>query len=160
MAYRREDLAPGDIVLVVGHDLMGDLIRVSTASPFTHAALATGPMGLVEAQARVVRSPAAKYEKTGWAFRVDASPDERACAVGAAEARLGARYGVRELLLDAVRFDLHLVPHVRTVRHYTCSGLIAVCYAEAGITLSYAPWPAPADLGASPLLRGRRPWDG
>lgn len=160
MAYCREDLAPGDIVLVAGDGLFGLLIRASTASPFTHAALVTGPHSLVEAEGRVVRSPATKYARTGWVFRVAADADERARAVHAAEMHLGARYGVRELLLDALRFDLHLVPRVGNLRHFTCSGLVAVCYAEAGVRLTYAPWPAPVDLGNSPLLQGRRPWEG
>lgn len=156
MAYRASTLTAGDIVLVTGQGLMGFLIRASTASPYTHAVLATGEGTLIEAQKRVVESPAHKYEATGWVFRVAAADAVRTAAVQAARNRIGARYGVRELFLDAARFDLHLTPHTRPLRHYTCSGLVTVCYQETGLTLTYAPWPAPADLSNSPLLVGRR----
>jgi hypothetical protein len=156
--YQPEDLRAGDIVLVEGHGLLSALIRWSTANPFTHAALATGNRTLVEADLVVVERPAGVYATTGWVYRVRASDAVREAAVHAARVRIGETYGIRELLLDAMRFDLHLVPRARPVRHATCSGLVAVAYASAGLRLTWAPWPAPADLSDSPLLEGMRPW--
>lgn len=156
--YDPRRLAPGDVVLVPGRGVLAWMIEFSTANPFSHAAVATGAGTLVEAGIVVVERPAPLYAREGWAYRVRASEAERVRAVAAARRRLGEPYGVRELLFDAARFDLHLVPKPRPLHHLTCSGLVAACYAEAGVILTHAPWPAPADLSYSPLLEGPRPW--
>ena len=158
MPYREADLRPGDIVLVEGGGVLGSLIRWSTANPFTHAALATGHGALIEALSRVTASPATKYEAIGWVYRCPVSDADRERVMRAAWERIGQRYGVRELLLDAARFDLHLTPRARPLHHFTCSGLVVACYQASGLTLTCAPWPAPADLAYSPLLEGPRPW--
>lgn len=153
------DLKPGDVILVEGGAttvqgrILDALIRWSTGSPFTHACLATGPGGLIEAVATVREDDAAKYARVGTAFRVAATPEQRAAAVAAARKRLGRPYSTMELLLDAARFDLHWVPRwTRPLRSTTCSGLVAACYMAGGVLITRAKWPAPGDLFDSPLL--------
>jgi hypothetical protein len=156
--YDPRRLSPGDVILVPGRGVLAWMIELSTANPFSHAAIATGAGTLVEAAVVVVERPASVYAQEGWAYRVRAAEAERSRAVTSARRRLGEPYGVRELLFDAARFDLHLVPKPRPLHHLTCSGLVAASYAEAGVILTHAPWPAPADLSYSPLLEGPRPW--
>jgi uncharacterized protein YycO len=160
VAYDVRNLEPGDVILVVGRGAFAWLIQVSTANPFSHAAIAVGDGRLVEAQARVVERPAGEYAADGWAYRVQAGVEARRAAATLARSRLGEPYGIAELLYDAARFDLHWFARVRPLSHVTCSGLVAAAYAGAGVVLTYAPWPAPADLSYSPLLWGPRPWSG
>jgi len=167
VAFDPGALAPGDVVLVAGGattlpgKLLDALIRWSTGSPFTHAALAIGGGEIIEGVGTVQVNAASKYARIGYAFSVKATDAQRESAVAQARRRLGRPYGARELLLDAARFDLHWIPRwARPLRYTTCSGLVAACYAAAGVALTYAPWPAPGDLGNSPALVGPRPWEG
>lgn len=165
MAYRVADLQPGDTILVRGGGkslparALDAAIRWSTGSSYTHAVL-VGDGVLIEALEKVTLSPLGKYAEIGDRFEVEICPysgHPSARAIEWAKAHVGAPYGVREILLDAARFDLHWLPHVRRpLRHLTCSGLVAMAYAQSGITLTYAPWPAPSDLSYSPLLIGTR----
>ena len=160
MPYRVEDLKPGDVVLVEGVGPLARAIKWSTGSPFSHVAL-VGDGHLIEALWTVSRSPLGKYAaKAGWAYRVAGATDEqRAKAVAWAEGRVGAKYGIREIALDAAKFDLHWTPRLRhPLTRLTCSGLVAQAYREAGVVLTWASFPAPSDLSASPLLVGPRPW--
>ena len=164
MAYSVASLAPGDIVLVAGVHWTGGLwgglldaaIQWATVSPFHHAAL-VGDGVLIQALAQVETAALDTYAADGWAYRVAATPAQRTAAVAWAAAHQGAPYGTRELLLDAARFDLHWLPRARHLKHWTCSGFIFRSYLDAGVCLTYAPWPAPSDLSYSPLLGGPRP---
>jgi hypothetical protein len=163
VAYDPASLETGDVVLVWGGArtpqgrLLDVLILWLTGGP-THAALAVGPGKVIEAVDTVRVSDADQYARIGYAYRVrDATPDQRTEAVLLARKRLGRPYGTRELFYDAARFALHWTPKPRTLSRTTCSGLVAICYVGAGMPLTYAPWPAPADLLFSPALVGKRP---
>lgn len=168
MAYSVDSLKPGDVLLLTTSprdSLPARLLDVGiswfTDSPFVHAAI-VGDGHLVESLWHVTRSPLGKYAATGWAFRPQATDEQKAQAVAWAEAHVGAAYSIGEILEDAARFGLHLVrPAWYSWRRstYTCSGLVMASYASAGVALSYAPAVAPADLSYSPLLIGRRPWE-
>jgi hypothetical protein len=151
--YRVDRLAPGDVILVVGRSLLARAIQCSTASPYSHAAL-VGDGVLWQAEWHVGTAALDTYTETGWVYRpVDAPPGTVARVLAWVAAQRGRRYGLEELLLDALRFDAHVVPRVRrSLRHWTCSGLIAAAYAQAGWLLTRAPWPAPVDLAYSPRL--------
>lgn len=161
--YDPAALTPGTILLLPptpGEPLwdwvLDKGIQWSTQSPFCHAALVTQG-GLLEALTTVRPSPLTKYAATGWAYTVAATPDQRAAATAWMQRQVGRAYGYRELWADFRRYDLHTTPRALPLRHWTCSGIIAVAYATAGVRLTYAPYPAPADLAASPLLLGPRP---
>lgn len=164
MAYRAQDLAMGDVVLVERgpRDVLGALIDWATVSPFCHACI-VGDGCLIEALWAVTRSPLSKYAGAGWAYGPAPAlvgPVARQQAATWATARLGQRYGLAELLADASRDVLHLPLWPRAApRRYTCSGLVAAAYAAAGVVLTHAPWPSPMDLAESPLLLGPRPWE-
>lgn len=162
--YDPSSLHEGDIILVAGWgsspggDLLSLLISWATVNPFHHAAI-VGDGKIIEALWTVQTSPLDKYASAGWTFSVDTSDAVRRAAVDWCMRRLGERYGIRELLDDAGRDVLHLPIGWRVrPRLYTCSGLIAAAYAAAGLVLTYAPLPSPADLSYSPLLVGTRPW--
>ncbi len=159
--YRAQDLQEGDIVLVDGRSALAPLIRWATDAPITHAAMAVAG-GLVEALwPRVVASGQDKYQSTGYRYRVVATVAQRTRAAAAIRSRVGLPYGWPELLADGARDILHLPIGARWhPSRYTCSGLVAWAYGLAGVVLTWAPLPSPADLAASPLLVGPRPWLG
>lgn len=158
MSYDVAALRPGDIILVTSNGSLLDRTIAWSQGPFVHAAL-VGDGHLVEQVWTARDSPLDEYSGIGWIYRVQATDKQRQAAVAWAEARLGQRYGVEEILLDAARFDLHLWPRrVRPLKRLTCSAFVAMAYASAGVTLTWAPWPSPTDLAASPLLVGPRPW--
>lgn len=165
--YSVGELQPGDVLLMVGRPeltLGGALdagIEWATDSPFDHACI-VGEGELIEALWRVSVSPLNKYASNGWAYRVEATDAQKTAAVAWMKARFGQTYGVKDILADAARDILHLplwpANSPRAKQRYTCSGLVTAAYASAGVMLTYAPWPSPADLSFSPLLVGKRPW--
>ena len=161
MPYKASDLQPGDILLITASrgSLLDSLIKWSTDSPYVHAAI-VGDGCIIEGLWKVTESPLNKYEGNGWAFSVPGSTaEQRNAAVKWATSRVGRHYGVLEILLDGARFDLHWLPrHPIVPRRLTCSALVASAYLASGFRLTWAPFPAPADLAASPLLSGRRLW--
>lgn len=164
MAYTVDQLHPGDILIMQrrpgwhGLSTLLDLaIECSTASPWVHTCL-VGHGVLLDPLWHVQTVALDTYADTGWVFTPESSPQQKERAIAWAQHRLGAPYGVREILDDAARFDLHWVPHPgHPVHAYTCSGFVAMSYQAAGVILTYAPWPAPSDLIFSPALRGPRP---
>lgn len=164
--YHPETLQPGDVILISGHyphesiwsRLLDFAIEWSTASPWHHACI-VGEGCLVNPLWRVSHDPLDRYATTGWAFRVAGATEAQVqSAVLWAESRIGWRYGVEELLLDAARFDLHWVLKLKhRLPAYTCSGFVFQAWLQAGIRLTWAPFPAPCDLAYSPLLIGDRP---
>lgn len=159
MRYDPASLLPGDIILVEGNSPLSTLIRWATGSPLSHAAMYIGAGSLVEALWKVSLSKSDKYIETGWAYRVDATEAQRERLVVLAVKKLGAPYGLRELLEDGVRDFMHIPVGARwQPKRYTCSGLVAHLWEQAGVKLTYAPLPSPADLANSPLLNGPRPW--
>ncbi|MHB1670137.1 hypothetical protein [Thiomonas sp.] len=164
--YDPTTLAPGDVLLMTGRPrltlggLLDAAIEWSTVSPFVHAAIvAEGCM--VEALWTVTRSPLDKYAGDGWAYRVQATPEQAQAACGWATDRVGQRYGIAELMDDALFDAAHIPLYGRVTPHrLTCSGLVSVAYQKAGINLTWHPFPSPADLSFSPLLLGPRPWKG
>ena len=167
MPYSPRDLRPGDVLLMTSssHEslparLLDVLIAMSEANPFVHACL-VGQGHLIDPLWRVQRASLRRYAANGWAFRVRATDADRLAAVGWAEQHVGNRYGVEEILADAARLDLHVVlPAWYRWRtgHWTCSGFVDQAYLQAGVRLTGAPLPSPADLAFSPLLIGPRPW--
>ncbi len=166
--YNPATLLPGDVLLMTSRTgenikagLLDKLISFSEGSPLVHAAI-VGEGHIVNPVWRVERAPLSIYAPNGWAFRVSATDAQRSTAVRWAEAHIGNTYGTAEILADAARFNLHFVlPSWYRWRpqHWTCSGFVAQAYLAAGVELTKAPVPAPVDLGYSPLLIGRRPWD-
>lgn len=162
--YHPDDLRPGDVLLMVGRPrlslggVLDALIEYATVSPFDHACI-VGDGHLVEALWHVQRSPLDKYAANGWRFSVNATEEQKAAAVAWMEQRIGWIYGIRELMRDGER-DILRVPMWPRVapQRFTCSGLVAMAYQQAGVRLTLAPWPSPADLSYSPLLVGARPW--
>lgn len=164
--YVPADLRPGDILLMTegqGNFLARSLDRMivwSTANPFVHAAI-VGEGHLIDPVWRVERGPLDRYRGNGWRLRPRVPEEIRALAVRWAERRVGNVYGVREILADFARYDLHFVrPRWYRWRpdHWTCSGFVTAAYAAAGHSLTLAPAPSPGDLSYSPLLVGPRPW--
>lgn len=167
MSYDPASLQPGDVLLMVGRPtltlggLLDAAIEWATVSPFDHAAI-VGDGCIIEALWHVTQSPIDKYAGNGWAYRVEgAAPNQGLRAAAWAHTRIGRRYGVREILEDGARDILHipLWPRVHPIR-YTCSGLVAAAWRQAGVRLTWAPWPSPMDLAESPVLLGPRPWRG
>ncbi len=168
MSYRVQDLLPGDVLLMTRSlrdglpaRLLDVLIAWSEGNPFVHACL-VGDGHLVDPTwPRVEHGPLERYMRNGWAFRVRAAPMQRQAALSWAEDHVGTPYGIEELLADAARLDLHVVLpswyHWRAGR-WTCSGFVTRAYLEAGVALTHAPLPSPADLSYSPALVGARPW--
>ena len=166
--YDLAQLIPGDVLLMTSTpeesilaQLLDRAIALSEANPFVHAAI-VGDGHIVNPVWHVQRDPPDLYARNGWAFRVQATDVQRAAAVRWAEAHVGSRYGIAELLADCARLDLHLVlPSWYRWRpqHWTCSGFVTEAYRAAGVPLTRAPVPAPSDLSFSPLLIGRRPWE-
>ena len=166
--YDPASLQPGDILLMQASAREGPLARLldwaisrSEANPLVHTAL-VGRGAIYDPLWHITISSLDRYAQNGWAFRVNATPEQKAAAVTWADAHLGQPYGVREILADAARYDLHIVlpswyrwrPH-----RWTCSGFVTEAYRQAGVILTDAPAPSPADLSYSPLLVGPRPWE-
>ena len=167
MSYDPKDLRLGDLILTVGRErlsLAGALdlgIEGATDCPFDHCAM-VGEGVLLEQLITMTASPLDKYTENGWRYSIPATADQRAAAVAWMKARVGAPYGIGELLDDAARDLLHLPlwpkGHPKADARYTCSGSAVMAYLQAGYPLTWAPWPSPADLSYSPLLFGTRPW--
>ncbi len=158
--YHVDQLKPGDILLMTHRAgspwwdaLLDAAIAWSTASPWVHAVL-VGEGMIIDPLWHVVKMPLDIYATNGTVFRpTDSTPQQRRDAVHWAIAHLGQAYGVKELLSDAARFDLHWMPRWRHhLQYFTCSGFVAQAYREAGYPLTLAPFPAPSDLAASPRL--------
>lgn len=169
MSYRVRDLLPGDVLLMTKSSyehlparLLDVLIAVSEGNPFVHACL-VGDGHLIDPTWPTVEpGPLERYATNGWPFRVRTSKARREAAVQWAEQHIGTPYGVVELLADAARLDLHIVlPSWYRWRpgRWTCSGFVAQAYLEAGLTLTHAPLPSPADLSYAATLIGPRPWN-
>ena len=166
--YEPSELYTGDIPLMTRRKdcgalawLLDSLISWSEANPLVHAAICSEGC-VIDPVWHVMRRPLAYYRKTGWRLRPNCSTEERQAAARWAQSRIGDPYGVAELLDDGVRLDLHFVARAWYRMHrrrYTCSGFVAEAYARAGVVLTRAPLPSPADLAYSPVLTGRRPWD-
>jgi hypothetical protein len=154
--YSVKNLRLGDVLLMTeGHpfSLLAELIEWATVSPYVHAAL-IGDGALIEAVwPTVATASLSKYTDTGHIFRVQCSDAERNAAVASAYARIGQPYGLAELLEDGGRDILHIPFHYRwSAPRLTCSALVAAAYRQAGVILTRAPLPSPADLSYSPAL--------
>ena len=169
LSYRAADLRPGDVLLMTSAGssalpsrVLDLIIAWSEGNPFVHACL-VGQGHLVDpGWPRVARQPLDRYARNGWAFRVRTSDARRDAAVEWAEQHVGNPYGVEELLADAARLDLHIVlPSWYRWRpaRWTCSGFVTQAYLEAGLHLTEAPLPSPADLSYATVLVGPRPWN-
>jgi uncharacterized protein YycO len=164
----RRGLSPqaGDVLLVYrGSGVFDRLVRFATVSPFFHAAMLTGGNGgteIIEAALGGVRY----NDLSAYAGRADvlevrgATAAQRRDAVHFAKDKLMLPYGWRAIVADALRLGLHVNVGYRwrTWHHYDCSCLVANAWANAGVPLTFAPAPSPADLGWSPVLVGPRPW--
>ena len=169
MAYRVQDVRCGTILLMERHHPLlsgpGALdtgITVSTVNPFDHSALVVvqeGALVIVEALLHVTVSPLDKYVTDGWAFSVPLTGTQEAALSHAALSKVGQCYGVAMVWQDFLRDDLHVDVHPRLdPYHLDCSGLVVWSFAQAGVVLTHAPVPSPADLSYSPVPQGIRPW--
>lgn len=158
MGYAVEDLRPGDIVLVSTDDVFGRLIRWATVNPYTHAVL-VGEGHLIEALEHVSESPLKKYTNTGTRFRVQATSGQKIKAIQFAGSKLGLFYGLEDVWTDFERDVLHVPATYWSRKHFDCSALLYAAYLSAGVVLTHAIAPSPADLSYSPLLLGPRPWE-
>lgn len=170
MAYQADHLRGPGVLLMTppAHEpcpdrILDDGIAVSTVSPFTHAALVVGTAGhlvLVEALWRITVSPLDKYAATGWYYPLTLTATQSRVLESAARSKIGQLYGLSVVWQDFVRDDLHVDLHPRLdPRHMDCSEFVVWSVRQAGVRLTYAPAPSPADLGYSVALRGPRPWD-
>ncbi|MCL6563386.1 MAG: hypothetical protein K6U87_10295 [Firmicutes bacterium] len=164
--YNPTQLQPGQIILVEPggwlHDPFGQAIACATGSPFSHSAAiidtSSGPQ-IIEALWHVTCSPLAKYQYRGWAYSVAGITPEQIRQISAwALSKVGTPYGVNEFWEDIRRYVAHTLPRPHPLKRWTCSGFVAAAMLQAGIVLTQAPYPAPSDLGFSPLLIGPRPW--
>lgn len=163
--YRVQDLEPGMVLLMESrpgspwYDAALDAgIRWSTGCVMVHAAL-VGNGVLINPLWHVQTDPLDLYETNGWAYRVAGStPAQAQAAVGWALGRVGQQYGLTELLADGARHDLKIpISDHWHPRYVVCSGFVHRAWLSAGVVLSYAPWPTPADLLYSPTQVGARP---
>jgi uncharacterized protein YycO len=157
---------PGDVVLVSrGNGLFDRLVRWATVSPYFHAAIMVSETDLVEARLHgVKRRPLSEYGGHATILTVSgANPGRRAKAVQFAieSANANLPYGWRDIVADALRLGLRIPVGYRWFRwnSYDCSALVAECWRVAGVSITYHPAPAPADLGWSPVLIGPRVWE-
>lgn len=156
-------MEPGNLILVYrGNGLFDKLVRWATTSPFFHVAMVVDSSRLIEASFGGVRyQDVHKYDgKSVVLSPAGATPAQRAKAVASAQLYYRQPYGWGDIVADALRLGLH-VPigyRWRTWHHYDCSALVANCWALAGLPLTFAPVPSPADLGWSTTLQGPRPW--
>ena len=161
MPYNAKNLACGDIILVRGHpglwppgSWLDAGIELATLSPYAHACLVGAHGRIINPLWHVQYSPLDRYAADGDAFRVvSATPEQRQAATQWARRRIGLDYGLKELLEDGARDLAHipLLPRIHE-QHWTCSGFCAAAYLAAGVTLTRAVLPSPADLFNSPLL--------
>lgn len=159
MGYDAAGLNQGDIILISSGGVIADLIHWITVNPFNHAVL-VGDGVLIEALLHVSESPLDKYQSTGWVYRAHCTEEQTAKAVAAARSKLGQFYGWEDVAYDLGRDLLHApVTHWIRGRHLDCSALVWWSYYLAGVNLTHAPIPSPADLSYSPLLLGPRPWE-
>ena len=167
MAYDPAAARAGDVVLVCGGSatlpgrLLDAAIRCSEGSPFTHAAQVVdtggGALGLIQGVATVQRAPVDQYAVPGYLYRVRGATDAQIAAVTAwLTARIGQRYGYRELIALGLQLDVHLQTR-RHFHHWVCSTLVNRAWAMAGHPLTLAPMPTPANLADSVRLLGPRP---
>lgn len=165
--YDPAKLAPGMILLMTSSPhgslparVLDWLISASEGSPCVHACM-VGDGHLIDPVWHVQRAPLDRYAENGFAFRVQATDGQRRMAVAWAEARVGQRYGLAELLAEGARLDLHIMPRAWyrwRPQRVVCSAFAARAYLAAGVRLTWDPLPTPASLSYSPLLIGRRPW--
>lgn len=156
--YKAQDLHPGQILLMVNHSWIDKGIQWATDNPYSHAAQVGDGELIMAAWPKIVTAPLTLYEASGWAFDVDgATIADIAVVLKAIKSRIGQPYGLGELAADAGRDIFHLpIWHNFSPGYYTCSGLVAWAWKQAGITLTFAPCPSPADLSYSPKLLGAR----
>lgn len=170
MAYQASQLMGPGVLLMTppGHEplpnrILDDGITVSTVNPFAHSALVVGEPGhltMIEALWRVTESPLDKYEATGWYYPLTLSATQSRVLEAAAFSKMGQLYGASQIWESFLRDDVHIDIHPRLDPHHLdCSGLLCWICRQAGIRLTYAPVPSPADISYSPLLPGPRPWD-
>ena len=161
--YRVNELQAGDILLMRDTTCIDAGIRLATTNAYTHAALVGHGVIIQATWPRVDHIALDTYCATGDRFTVSATAQELDTVVQAAEARVGQRYGLDELLLDAGRYIGH-IPWTKRLpwmnHRLTCSGLVAHAYLQACIVLTYEPFPSPASLSYSPRLHGLRYWEG
>ncbi len=154
---------PGDLILVYrGNGLFDKLVQWATVSPFYHVAMVVGQQRLIEAAFGGVRyQPVDKYAGRAEVLSPAGATDvQRAKAVAAVQLYWRQAYGWGDIVADALRLGLHVPTGYRwrTWHHYDCSCLVANAWALAGLPLTFAPAPSPADLGWSTILTGPRPW--
>lgn len=154
----------GDVVLVRrGTGVFDKLVQWGTCSPYFHAAIVVSETDLIEARmSGVKRNSIAEYAGRSDVLSVaQADPAQRKQAVAWAESKLLLGYGWRDILADVLRIGLHIPTGYRFWhwKHFDCSCLVTAAWRAAGIELTLAPAPSPADLGWSPILDGPRPWD-
>ncbi len=170
MSYDPVSLHPGDVLLMVRSRPLDSLpgvidagISVSTVNPFEHSAMViekNGTFVLVEALLHITISPLDKYVSNGWPLSPTNWTAAKTTALShAAHSKIGQIYGFSMVWQDFLRDDLHIDIHPRLdPRHLDCSGFVVWAFRQAGVTLTEAPVPSPADLSYSPILRGPRPW--
>ncbi len=169
MAYRVEDLQCGDVLAMTRHSPLytpdGALdtgITVSTVNPFDHTAIVVeqdGQLVIVEALWHVTISPLDKYVEDGWILRPRLTPDQDRLVSAAALSKVGQRYGIKPVLEDFLRDDLHWAVHTRIDPHHMdCSELVCWSLLQGGYRVTYAPDPSPADVSYSVAFDGPRPW--
>jgi uncharacterized protein YycO len=120
----------------------------------SHAALCDGDGNVIEARLHgIAVRPESEYATDGVAYRaLNSTPEQAARAVKFARSLVGTPYGFKDVLVDGLRYLLHINAPKLAGRHLDCSCLVNEAWKAGGITLTRRQVPSPADLAASPFL--------
>ena len=135
------ELTPGTFGVSHGSGLSGELIRHATESWAGHAFIYIGGDRLVEGTPPVARIAASnEYDDAVWAAKMPISPEQSAKLVARAHALVGVAYDWPayvgfSLEVLGLRTGAQLDPVFKTDPARVCSGLVADCYAYAGMPL-------------------------
>lgn len=150
------DLKVGDIILVKGRDLLGKTIDDIEHSKYSHSAIYIGSGKIVEAEwNKVICSPMEKYAGQADIFRpkFDLTIVQQSKIVEYAKSCVGEPYDYFLLLLELVRYALHVILPYKEHKKVICSVLVDDCYRKAGIELCPGvKYPSPADIAISKLI--------
>lgn len=116
----------GDIALVSGHSLLGQIIRYGTKSPYSHVKI------IIDSDGRTIeaiwpRVCFGRVAPTDTIMPTTISPDTRLAVVTRAKRYIGKRYSIISLLSDAlVWLGLPLV--IEIPKEYNCAQLVCRCF--------------------------------
>lgn len=153
------ELQPGDLILVRGTAGIARVIEAVEHSPYSHVAGVVEGSTLVEAQGmrRTGTIDASAYVGCSdvYRFKYPLPIKRRDKIVELAKAAIGGRYDYLLILIELVRYLLHVtIRYKEPPNARICSVLWTSIYRKAGIDLCKGiRYPSPADVVASPYLK-------